>query len=77
MAIKKGHIMLMFLIPSKYKVANINVYLALVLVEELQILRQGVQIEDMSKALLERQFKLRAILIRIIKNLPRFRQCSS
>jgi hypothetical protein len=35
MAIKKGHIMLTLLIPGKYNVANVDVYLA-PLVEELQ-----------------------------------------
>jgi nitric oxide synthase oxygenase domain/subunit len=61
MAIKKGHIMLMLLMLDKYKVANMDVYLA-PLVEEFQVLWQGVQMEDMSKALPERQFYLRAIL---------------
>jgi hypothetical protein len=40
MGIKKGHIMLAVLIPGKYKVTNMDVYLAL-LVEELQLLWEG------------------------------------
>jgi hypothetical protein len=57
MAIKKGHIMLTLIIPGKYKVANMDVYLA-PLVEELQILWQGVPVKDMSKAHPNRLFNL-------------------
>jgi hypothetical protein len=70
MAIKMGHIMLT-LIPGKYKVANMDVYLA-PLVEELQILWQGVSIEDMSKAHPNRLFNLRAILMWTMHDFPGF-----
>jgi hypothetical protein len=75
MAIKKGHIMLSLLIPGKYKVANMDVYLA-PLVEEMQILWQGVQVEDMSKAHPNRLFNLRAILMWTIHDFPGFGQSS-
>jgi hypothetical protein len=47
MAIKKGHIMLVLLVLAKYKVTNMDVYLAL-LVEELQLLWEGLRMVDMS-----------------------------
>jgi hypothetical protein len=75
MAIKKGHIMLSLLIPGKYKVANMDVYLA-PLVEELQILWQGVEVEDMSKAHPNRLFNVRAILMWTMHDYPGFGQCS-
>jgi hypothetical protein len=76
MAIKKGHIMLSFLIVGKKKVANMDVYLA-PLVEELQILWQGVEVEDMSKAHPNRLFNVRAILMWTMHDYPRFGQCSA
>jgi hypothetical protein len=71
MAIKKGHIMLTLLILGKYKVMNMHVYLA-PLVEELQLLWQGVSIEDISKAYPNRLFNLRAVLMWTMHNFPRF-----
>jgi hypothetical protein len=75
MAIKKGHIMLSLLILGKYKVTNMNVYLA-PLVEELQILWQGVEVEDMSKLHPNRLFNVRAILMWTMHDYPGFGQCS-
>jgi hypothetical protein len=75
MAITKGHIMLLLLITGKYKVANIDVYLA-PLVEELQILWQGVEVEDMSKLHPNRLFNVRAILMWTMHDYPGFGQCS-
>jgi hypothetical protein len=49
MVIKKGPIMLALLIPCKYKVCNMDVYLA-PLVEELQLLWEGVWMVDMSRS---------------------------
>jgi hypothetical protein len=40
--------MLVLLIPGKYKVTNMDVYLA-PLVEELQLLWEGVRMVDMSE----------------------------
>jgi hypothetical protein len=73
MAIKKGHIMLALLIPGKYKLANMDVYLA-PHVEELQLLWQGVQMEDMSMVASERVFQLRAILMWTMHDFPGFGQ---
>jgi hypothetical protein len=75
MAIKKGHIMLSLLILGKYKVANMDVYLA-PLVEELQILWQRVEVEDMSKLHPNRQFNVQAILMWTMHDYPGFGQCS-
>jgi hypothetical protein len=74
MAIKKGHIMLTLLMPGKYKVANMDVYLA-PLVEELHILWQGVPIENMSKAHPKCLFNLQAILMWKMHDFPGFEQC--
>jgi hypothetical protein len=71
MVIKKGHIMLSLLIFGKYKVANMDVYLA-PLVEELQILWQGVEVEDMSNAHPNRLFNVREILMWTMHDYPGF-----
>jgi hypothetical protein len=71
MVIKKGHIMLALLIPRKYKVHNMDVYLA-PLVEELQLLWEGVQMVDMSRSEADRQFWLRAILMWTMHDFPGF-----
>jgi hypothetical protein len=63
--------MLTLLIPGKYNVANVDVYLA-PLVEELQWSWQGVPMEDMSKAHPNRLFNLRAILMWTMHNFPWF-----
>jgi hypothetical protein len=75
MAIKKGHIMLSLLILGKYKVANMDVYWV-PLVEEMQILWQGVEVEDMSRAHPNRPFNIRAILMWTMHDYPGFGHCS-
>ena len=48
MAIKKGFVMLSLLIPGPHKVKNMDVYLE-PLIEELEILWEGVQVHDVSR----------------------------
>ena len=45
LCIKKGHLLLALLIPGKYKVKNMDVYLAPV-VDELKQLWEGIPIQD-------------------------------
>ena len=47
LCIKKGHLLLALLIPGKYKVNNIDVYLAPV-VDELKQLLESIPIQDLS-----------------------------
>ena len=49
-ATKKGNILLSLLIPGKYKVKNMDVYLE-PLIEELQELWRGIQVTDVSRPL--------------------------
>jgi hypothetical protein len=75
MAIKNGHIMLALLIPGKYRVTNMDVYLE-PLVEELQLLWEGVRIVvDMSRSEADRQFRLRAILMWTMHDFPGLGEC--
>jgi hypothetical protein len=67
--------MLALLIPGKYKVCNMDVYLA-PLVEELQLLWEGVQMVDMSRSEADHQFRLRAILMWTMHDFPGFGECS-
>ena len=48
LCIKKGHLLLALLIPGKYKVKNMDVYLAPV-VDELKQLWEGIPIQDLSR----------------------------
>jgi hypothetical protein len=76
MVIEKGHIMLTLLILGKYKVRNMDVYLAS-LVEKLLLLWAGVWMVDMSRSEADRQFRLRAILMWTMHDFPGFEECSS
>ena len=46
--IKKGHLLLSLIVPGKYKVKNMDIYLA-PLAEELQTLWYGIEVKDLSK----------------------------
>ena len=48
LAIKKGHLLLSLIVPRKYKVKNMDVYLA-PLIDELHTLWNGIKVKDMSK----------------------------
>ena len=54
MATKKGHLLLALIVPGKYKVKNMDVYLA-PLVEELRTLWDGITVRDMSQSLTRRE----------------------
>ena len=75
MAIKKGHVMLGLLIPEKYKVKNMDVYLQ-PMIDELQILWQGIHVEDISRPIGQRHFEARAILMWTMHDFPGYGECS-
>ena len=75
LAMKKGHVMLSLLVPGKYKVKNMDVYLE-PLIEELQELWKGVQVEDISRPLSTRSFHVKAILMWTMHDFPGFGECS-
>ena len=61
-ATKKGNILLSLLIPGKYKVKNMDVYLE-PLIEELQDLWRGVQVMDVTRPISHRSSIIKAILL--------------
>ena len=75
MAIKKGHVMLSLLIPGKYKVKNMDVYLQ-PLIDELQTLWNGICVEDISRPIGQRHFEARAILMWTMHDFPGYGECS-
>lgn len=68
-ATKKGHILLSLLVPGKYKVSNIDVYLE-PLMEELQELWKGVRVSDISRPIGDRQFNVKGILMWTMHDYP-------
>lgn len=75
MAMKKGHVMLALLVPGKYKVKNMDVYLQ-PLIEELQELWRGIHVVDVSKPPSFRNFIAKAILMWTIHDFPGYGECS-
>lgn len=75
MAIKKGHLLLSLIVPGKYKVKNMDVYLA-PLVDELKLLWEGIEVHDISKRFGERAFTLRGILMWTMHDWPGYGECS-
>ena len=75
LAMKKGHVMLSLLVPGKYKVKNMDVYLE-PLIEELQELWKGILVEDISRALSTRSFHVKEILMWTMHDFPGFGECS-
>ena len=75
LSIKKGHLLLALLIPGKYKVKNMDVYLA-PLVDELKHLGEGIQIEDVSRRTGQRGMNLRGILMWTMHDFLGYGECS-
>lgn len=69
LCIKKGHMILSLIIPGKRKPKNLQVYLA-PLIEELQALWNGIEVEDRSRVGMKRKFDLRAILMWTMHDYP-------
>lgn len=66
---KKGNILLSLLVPGKYKVKNMDVYLE-PLIEELMELWRGVSIIDVSKSHNEQDCNIKAILMWTMHDYP-------
>lgn len=75
LAIKKGHILLSLIVPGKYKVKNMDVYLR-PLVEEFQELWTGIQVRDMSKRFGQRDANIRGILMWTMHDWPGYGEAS-
>ena len=70
-ATKKGNILLSLLIPGKYKVKNMDVYLE-PLIEELQDLWRGIQVMDDTRPISHRSSIIKAILLWTLHDYPGF-----
>ena len=75
LCIKKGHLLLALLIPGKYKVKNMDVYLAPV-VDELKQLWEGIPIQDLSRHSGYWHFNLKAILMWTMHDFPGYGECN-
>ena len=72
---KKGHLLLSLLVPGRYKVKNMDVYLS-PLIDELKELWEGIVVEDMSKHIGRRSATIRAILMWTMHDFPGYGECS-
>ena len=75
LAIKKGHLLLSLIVPGKYKVKNMDVYLA-PLIEELCTLWDGIEVKDMSKPSGRRSTIVKGILMWTMHDWPGYTECS-
>ena len=75
LAIKKGHLLLSLIVPGKYKVKNMDVYLA-PLIDELRILWNGIEVKDMSKQSGQRLTTVQGILMWTMHDWPGYGECS-
>lgn len=76
LTIKKGHLILALIVPGKYKVKSLDVYMA-PLIDELQILWRGVTINDVSRVRRSDQaFELKCILMWTMHDFPGLSECS-
>ena len=71
----KGHCLLEFLVPGKYKVKNMDIYLA-PLVDELQVLWDGIPILDVSRHSGKRSVGLHSILMWTMHDFLGYGECS-
>lgn len=69
LCIKKGHLLLSLIIPGKRKPRNLQVYMA-PLLQELQMLWNGIDVVDNSRSGKSKYFKLRAILMWTLHDYP-------
>ena len=72
---KKGHLILSFLVPGRYKVKNMDVYLQS-LVDELKELWSSIEVVDKSKPLDRQIVNIRGILMWTMHDYPRYGECS-
>ena len=75
LAIKKGHLLLSLVVPGKHKVKNMDVYLAPLIVELLE-LWNGIQIFDASKRFGHRITTIQGILMWTMHDWPGYGECS-
>lgn len=66
---KKGYVLLSLLVPGKYKVKNMDVYLE-PLMEELLELWKGVRVNDVSRPIGSRLFTVKGILMWTMHDYP-------
>ncbi|RYA73316.1 hypothetical protein DD595_25115 [Enterobacter cloacae complex sp. 4DZ3-17B2] len=72
---KKGHLWLSLIVPGRYKVGNMDVYLR-PLLEELQQLWIGIEVVDMSRHTGRRNALIRGILMWTMHDYPGLTECS-
>ena len=75
LAIKKGHLLLSLIVPGKYKVKNMDVYLE-PLVDELRTLWDGINVKDMSQPSGRREAHVQGILMWTMHDWPGYGECS-
>ena len=75
LAIKRGHLLLSFIVPGKHTVKNMDVYLA-PLIDELQTLWTGIHVTDMSKPTGQRTSMIQGILMWTMHDWPGYGECS-
>ena len=74
LAIKKGHLLLSLIVPGKYKVKNMDVYLA-PLIEESCTLWDGIEVKDMSKPSGRRSTHVKGILMWTMHDWSGYTEC--
>ena len=72
---KKGHLILSLLMPGRYKVKNMDVYLQ-PLVDELKKLWSGIEVVDKSKRHDRQIVDIRGILMWTMHDYPGYGECS-
>lgn len=72
---KKGHLILSLLVPGRYKVKNMDVYLQ-PLVDELKELWSGIEVVDKSKRHDRQMVNIRGILMWTMHDYPGYGECS-
>ena len=75
MTTKKGHLILSLIVPGRYKVKNMDVYLQ-PLVDELKELWSGIEVLDKSKRLDRQAAFIRGILMWTMHDFPGYGECS-
>ena len=76
LTIKKGHLILVLIVPDKYKAKHFDVYLA-PLIDELEILWRGITMYDISRPWRSnRTFELKCILMWTMHDFPGLSECS-
>ncbi|KAH9302853.1 hypothetical protein KI387_014436, partial [Taxus chinensis] len=74
MAIKKEQIMLTLIVPGKYQVKNMDIYLRPV-IDELKVLWKGFQMHDISRPIGRRDFFFRGMMCWTIHDAPGLSVC--